>query len=76
MSDPDEIQAVHEGDHGRLAKVIASGADLNAFQLEGINDGKTALMIAVEVGNIAATELLIVNGANLDAQGVSTILLL
>ena len=60
----DLFVAIRNGDHARVQKLLAAGADVNAADSEGT----TALMHAVVESDLAMMKLLISNGANINAK--------
>ena len=63
----DMLDAAMRGDAGRLAKLIAGGAPLDPTD----NAQQTPLLLAVQANHLAAAEVLIKAGGNINAQAAN-----
>jgi ankyrin repeat protein len=61
---PDLLVAIRAGDHARVQKLLAAGADVNTVD----GDGTTALMHAVIESDVKMMKLLIDHGAKVNAK--------
>lgn len=60
------FQALKDEDKRAIMEALQKGADINAKDND--NDGMTALMYASEDGNLGIVDLLIANGADVNAK--------
>ena len=64
---PDLLIVIRNGDHSRVQKLLAAGADVNTVD----NDGTTALMHSVIEADVKMMKLLIDHGAKVNAKNAS-----
>jgi len=64
---PDLLIGIRNGDHSRVQKLLAAGADVNTVD----NDGTTALMHSVIEADVKMMKLLIDQGAKVNAKNAS-----
>ena len=64
---PDLLIGIRNGDHSRVQKLLAAGADVNTVD----NDGTTALMHSVIEADVKMMKLLIDHGAKVNAKNAS-----
>src|SRR5262245_30586133 len=64
---PDLLIAIRSGDHSRVQRLLAAGADVNTVD----SDGTTALMHSVIESDVKLMKLLIDHGAKVNAKNAS-----